>query len=229
MSNKISLYDKLYPLADEKFKAFTSALTPTVEKNNVIGVRIPLLRKFAKEFFKSEERDGFLSSLPHDFLEENHVHAFLIEQIKDYDECVERLNEFLPYVDNWATSDCCSPKVLSKHPEKHEKQIYLWLESPYVYEVRFAVKQLMACFLGENFKIEQAERLVKIKSDEYYVNMVIAWYFATALAKRYDEILPFFENKKLPVWTHNKAIQKALESFRVTEEKKEYLKTLKIK
>lgn len=225
----MTIYDKIYPLADEKFKAFTSALTPTVDKNDIIGVRTPLLRKFAKEFFKSGERDDFLSSLPHRYLEENHVHAFLIEQIKDYEECVARLNEFLPYVDNWATSDCCSPKVLSKYPEKLEKQIYVWLKSPCVYVVRFAVKQLMACFLGENFKIEQAERLTEIRSDEYYINMVIAWYFATTLAKRYDEILPFFENKKLSVWTHNKSIQKAVESFRVTEERKEYLKTLKIK
>lgn len=225
----MTLYEKLYPLADGKYRDFSASLTPTVKKENIIGVRTPLLRNFAKEFFKSEEKDDFLSSLPHDFLEENHVHAFLIEQIKDYDECVERLNAFLPYVDNWATSDCCSPKVLSKYPEKYEKQIYLWLDSPYVYEVRFAVKQLMACFLDKNFKVEQAERLCKIKSDEYYINMVVAWYFATALAKRYDEILPFFENKKLPVWTHNKAIQKAVESFRVTEDHKEYLKTLKIK
>ncbi len=225
----MTLYEKLYPLADEKYRDFNASLTPTVKKENIIGVRTPLLRSFAKEFFKSEEKEDFLSSLPHTFLEENHVHAFLIEQIKDYDECVEKLNAFLPYVDNWATSDCCSPKVLPKYPEKLEKQIYLWLDSPYVYEVRFGVKQLMAWFLDENFKAEQAERLCKIKSDEYYINMVVAWYFATALAKRYDEILPFFENKKLPVWTHNKAIQKATESFRVKTEHKEYLKTLKIK
>lgn len=224
----MDIYQDLLSLKDEKFKDFTASLTPSVDKEKVIGVKIPLLRKFAKNLDEKTKKE-FLASLPHVYLEENHVHAFLIEQIKDFSECIKAINEFLPYIDNWATCDCFSPKILSKNLEKLEKQIYVWLSSTLVYTKRFAIKLLMNYFLGDNFKNEYADKICEIKSEEYYLNMMIAWYFATALAKNYEQVLPYLQNKRLRKFTHNKTIQKARESFRITKEQKEYLLTLKIK
>ena len=224
----MDIYQDLLSLKDEKFKDFTATLTPSVDKEKVIGVKIPLLRKFAKNLDEKTKKE-FLASLPHVYLEENHVHAFLIEQIKDFGECIKAINEFLPYIDNWATCDCFSPKILSKNLEKLEKQIYVWLSSTLVYTKRFAIKLLMNYFLGDNFKNEYADKICEIKSEEYYLNMMIAWYFATALAKNYEQVLPYLQNKRLRKFTHNKTIQKARESFRITKEQKEYLLTLKIK
>lgn len=221
--------EKLLEMQDESYRDFHARLMPTVDKNLIIGVRVPQLRKFAKELYKSGGCEDFLKALPHKYYEENNVHAFLIEQQKDYGETVRLLDEFLPYVDNWATCDMMSPKIFKKHlPELYEK-IPEWLGSDKTYSVRFGIKMLMEFFLGENFTDECASLVCSVRSDEYYINMMIAWYFATALAKNYEDIVPYIEGNRLDVWTHNKAIQKAIESNRITDGQKEYLKSLKIK
>ena len=202
---------------------------PTVTPDTVIGVRTPQLRAYAKEVFKSEYAEIFLSSLPHTYYEENNLHGFLIEKIKDYDLCIKHLNKFLPFVDNWATCDQLTPKIFKKHTDKLLKQIEIWINSEHTYTVRFAIKMLMAFYLDENFKPAYPKLVASIKSDEYYINMMIAWYFATALAKQYNETIPYLENKTLDKWIHNKTIQKAVESYRITDEQKTYLRTLKIK
>lgn len=218
----------LFSMADEKYRDFQSKLMPTVPKEKIIGIRTPLLRKFAKDFSKNPEAEVFIGNLPHEYYEENNLHAFLLEYINDFDGCAEGVTKFLPFVDNWATCDSMSPKIFGENKEKLRGYIEKWLSAKDTYSVRFGIKMLMEHFLGEDFSAEYPERVAKIKSEEYYIRMMQAWYFATALAKQYDEILPFIENKKLEKWTHNKAIQKAIESYRITEEQKEYLKTLKM-
>lgn len=221
--------EKLFSMQDLKYKEFHSKLMPTIDSDLVIGVRTPGLRKFAKEFSKTESAGAFLKILPHKYYEENNLHAFMISSLKDFDETVEKLNIFLPYVDNWATCDMMRPAVFKKHRPSLLEEIKKWLKSDKPYTVRFAIEMLMVHFLDEDFKVEYPQNVAKIRSDEYYVRMMVAWYFATALAFRYEEILPFIENKTLDSWTHNKAIQKAVESYRITTEQKEYLKTLKMK
>lgn len=221
--------EKLFSMQDLKYKEFHSKLMPTVERDLVIGVRTPELRKFAKEFSKTESAGEFLQILPHKYYEENNLHAFMISPLEDFDETVEKLNIFLPYVDNWATCDMMRPAVFKKHRPELLAEIKKWLKSDKPYTVRFAIEMLMVHFLDEDFKVEYPQKVAKIRSDEYYVKMMVAWYFATALAYRYEEILPFIESKNLDSWTHNKAIQKAVESYRITSEQKEYLKTLKMK
>lgn len=216
-------------MADEKYRDFQSVLMPTVPKEKIIGIRTPLLRKFAKEFYKTSEAKDFLSALPHEFYEENNLHAFLLEQMTDFEECAEKVTAFLPFVDNWATCDGMSPKVFKKHKAELLRYIKIWLGKSDVYSVRFGIKMLMEHFLSEDFKTEYPETVAKIKTEEYYIRMMQAWYFATALAKQYEAVLPFIEKRTLPKWTHNKAIQKAVESYRITAEQKAYLKTLKIK
>ncbi len=216
-------------MADEKYRGFQSKLMPTVPKEKIIGVRTPALRKFAKDFFKKPEAEYFLSELPHEYYEENNLHAFLLEQIADYGECSAKVSEFLPFVDNWATCDSMSPKIFRKHKKELLQQIEKWLSSGDTYSVRFGIKMLMEHFLDEDFRTEYAETVAEIKSDEYYIRMMQSWYFATALAKQYEAVLPFIEQKKLEDWTHNKAIQKAIESYRILPKQKEYLRTLKIK
>ena len=223
------LREKLFALQDLKYREFNSKLMPTVDPETVIGVRTPDLRKLAKEFAKTPEAVEFMKCLPHEYYEENNVHGFIIETIKDYDEAIAQLEIFLPYIDNWATCDLISPKVFKKHlPELLEK-IKEWTKSGETYTVRFGIEMLMSHYLDAEFKAEYLEIPALVKSDEYYVNMMIAWYFATALAKQYDAALPYIENARLDKWTHNKAIQKAVESYRITAEQKAYLKTLKIK
>ena len=200
-----------------------------MEASKVIGVRTPELRKFAKEFNKSGERDSFMEKLPHYYYEENNLHGFLIESIKDFDEAVDALDKFLPYVDNWATCDMMSPKILAKRPDELILKVREWIASEKTYTVRYAVGTLMRYFLDERFDIEYLELAASVKSEEYYVNMMVAWYFATALAKQYEAVIPFIENNKLDKWIHNKTIQKAVESYRITPEQKAYLKTLKRK
>ena len=221
--------EKLFSMQDLKYKEFHSKLMPTVESDLVIGVRTPELRKFAKEFSKAESAEEFLQCLPHKYYEENNLHAFMISSIKDFSETVERLNVFLPYVDNWATCDMMRPVAFGKHRRELLSEIEKWIESDRPYAVRFAVEMLMVHFLKEDFDASYPQKVADIRSDEYYIRMMVAWYFATALAFRYEEILPFIENEVLDPWTHNKAIQKAIESFRITAEKKEYLKKLKYK
>jgi 3-methyladenine DNA glycosylase AlkD len=218
----------LFSMKDENYRDFQSKLMPTVPKEKIIGIRTPLLRKFAKDFFKTPEAKIFLENLPHEFYEENNLHAFLLEYITDFDECAKAVTKFLPFVDNWATCDSLSPKVFGKNKEKLLVYIEKWFSAGDIYSVRFGIKMLMEHFLGEDFSAEYPERVAKIKSEEYYIRMMQAWYFATALAKQYDEVLPFIETKKLEKRTHNKAIQKAIESYRITEEQKEYLRKLKV-
>lgn len=221
--------NELFKMQDTAYRDFNSKLIPTVDKESMIGVRTPELRKYAKQLAKREDIEEFLHSLPHKYFDENQLHAFIVSEIKDFKSCVDKVNEFLPYVDNWATCDQLSPKVFKKYHKELIKYIKEWLESDKVYTVRFGIGMLMEHFLDEDFDIMYPETVSNIRSDEYYVNMMIAWYFATALAKQYESILPFIEKRSLDIWTHNKAIQKAVESLRISDEKKEYLKNLKIK
>ncbi len=211
-------------MGEDKYRDFSSKLMPTVDKSKVIGIRIPILRKYAKSL---EDYDNFLTELPHKYFEENNLHAFLIERENDFDKCIEKLDAFLPYVDNWATCDSMKPKVWKKEPEKLLTHIKRWLKSKDVYTIRYAINLLMSFYLDDNFSESYLKIVANIKSDEYYINMMRAWYFATALAKQYDATLPYIENKKLDTWTHNKTIQKAIESYRISKEQKQYLRTLR--
>ena len=221
--------DELFKMQDIKYRDFNSKLIPTVDKRLFIGVRTPELRKYAKQLGKSIEVIEFLQALPHKYFDENQLHAFIISEIKDFKNCIAEINRFLPYMDNWATCDQLSPKLIKKYHNELFEYIKDWLKSDKVYTLRFGIGMLMEHFLDEDFDIIYPETVSKIRSDEYYVNMMIAWYFATALAKRYESILPFIENRSLDTWTHNKAIQKALESYRISTEQKTYLRELKIK
>ncbi len=224
-----SIKEQLFSMQDLTYKQFNSKLLPTVAPDTVIGVRTPELRKMAKVLYGSDDAVAFLQVLPHQYYEENNLHGMLIEKIKDYDTCITEINRFLPYVDNWGTCDLMSPKVLKKHLPELLEQIKIWMSSEHTYTVRFGIEMLMRYYLNEHFKPEYLEMVAKVRSGEYYINMMIAWYFATALAKQYEAALPYIEGQKLDVWTHNKAIQKAVESYRITDEQKQYLKTLKIK
>ncbi len=219
----------LLSMQDEKYRSIQVKLFPTVDPETVIGVRTPELRSYAKTLLKEEGISTFLSDFPHKYFDENQLHAFIISEIKDYDRCIEEVNRFLPYVDNWATCDQMSPKVFKKHRLQLLDQIRIWLKSDKTYMIRFAIGMLMEHYLDDDFDIRYPDMVAAIRSDEYYVNMMIAWYFATALAKQYEAILPFIEDRKLDIWTHNKAIQKAVESYRISPEQKDYLKGLKRK
>ena len=221
--------ERLFELQDEKYRDFQQGLIPSVEQKEFIGIRTPALRKLAKELYKAGDLDEFFQDLPHKYFDENQLHAFAISEIKDFDECMKALEEFLPFVDNWATSDQMSPKVFKKNKEELFSHIKKWLGSDHTYTVRFGIGMLMQHFLDEDFDLSYPEMVAEIRSDEYYINMMIAWYFATALAKQYERILPFIEEKRLSPWTHNKAIQKSVESYRITDEQKTYLRRLKIK
>ncbi|MBQ8121382.1 MAG: DNA alkylation repair protein [Ruminococcus sp.] len=223
------ILNRLFELSDSKYREMQIKITPSVDAQAFIGVRTPLLRRLAKELAKRGDISVFLSDLPHKYFDENQLHAFIISLDKDYDSCILKVEAFLPYVDNWATCDQMNPKVFAKHKSDLLKHIKQWLKSGKTYTVRFGIKMLMDHFLGNEFDISYPKAVANIKSEEYYVKMMQAWYFATALAKQYDLILPFIENKSLDVWTHNKAIQKSVESYRITDEQKQYLKTLKIK
>lgn len=216
-------------LQDLKYKDFHSKLMPTIDKEKIIGVRTPVLRKYAKEITGSEKEQAVLSVLPHTYYEESNLHALLIQKIKDFDECIRELDRFLPFVDNWATCDMMSPKGLKKNPEKLLLKIKEWLTSEHTYTVRFAVKCLMDFYLDENFTDEVLELAADVQHDDYYVKMVCAWFFVTALAKQYEKSLPYLTEKRLDTRVHNKTIQKAVESYRIDDDTKEYLKKLKIK
>lgn len=219
---------QLFALQDKKFREFNSKLIPNVPSDVVIGVRTPVLRSFAAEFAKTPESRVFLTLLPHKYQEENSVHSFLIEKIKDYNETITALDEFLPYVDNWAVCDCMKPAVFKKHKSELIQKIPEWLASRHTYTVRFGLGMLMSFFLDDDFSEDYLQMAAAVVSDEYYVNMMKAWYFATALAKQYESAVVYIQQKKLDVWTHNKTIQKAVESFRITDAQKQYLRTLKI-
>ncbi|SFN87570.1 3-methyladenine DNA glycosylase AlkD [Pseudobutyrivibrio sp. UC1225] len=221
--------EELLKLQDIEYRDFQSKLIPTVDVSYFIGVRTPDLRKLAKTLAKRPDIDDFLKQLPHDYFDENQLHAFILSEMKDYEKCVEMLQQFLPYVNNWATCDQMSPKIFKKHKAELLPIIDEWIASGDTYSIRFGIKMLMEHFLDEDFDLSYPEKVAAVHSEEYYVNMMIAWYFATALAKQYDATITFIENKKLDQWCHNKAIQKSIESYRITPEQKEYLRGLKIK
>ena len=227
--NDLTITGQLFALQDLEYKQFHSKLMPTINPDVIIGVRTPKLRELAKQLAKSTDVELFLQQLPHRYYEENNLHGFLIESIQDFDACIFALNKFLPYVDNWATCDMMAPKVLKKDLPKLYEWTKIWIASGKTYTIRFGVNMLMKYFLDEAFLPEYPELVASIASEEYYVKMVVAWYFATALAKQYDAVLPYLTEHRLDVWTHNKTIQKAVESYRISQEQKCYLKTLKRK
>ena len=226
---ELQVREQLFAMGDPVYQKFQSKLIPTMDPALIIGVRTPELRKFAKEFAKKPEAKEYLDILPHQYYEENNLHGFLIESIRDYENCMEALNRFLPCVDNWATCDGVSPKVLGKHLPELMEQIQLWIRSGETYTVRYGLGMLMRYYLDGEFKSEYLELAASVRSEEYYIRMMVAWYFATALAKQYDEAVHYLEERRLELWVHNKAIQKARESYRVAAEQKEYLNTLKVK
>ena len=220
---------ELSNLQDLKYRDLQITTIPSVVPERITGVRTPKLRALAKELSKREDISLFLEDLPHKLFEEDQLHAFILSGMKDAEECIRLVDKFLPYVDNWATCDQMSPKVFKKNKKLLLEYVNTWIKSDKTYVRRFAIGMLMEHFLDEDFKPSYLSKVAKIRSDEYYVNMMTAWYFATALAKQYDRTLPFIEEQKLDKWTHNKSIQKAVESYRITPEQKEYLKTLRRK
>ncbi len=213
---------------DQKYRDFTLPLIPNVEEKTFIGVRLPIIKKYAKELDQSS-KEKFMKSLPHQYHEENILHAYILSNIKDYDKFIYYVDAFLPYVSNWSTSDTICNKYLNKHLDKLINVIYEWLKSDQIYRVRYAIKCLMNYYLGDNFKEEHIQKVREVKLDDYYVKMMVAWYLATGLAKNYDSFIKAIEDNYFDDFIHNKAIQKAVESFRVNEEHKAYLKTLKRK
>ncbi|MCR4909194.1 MAG: DNA alkylation repair protein [Lachnospiraceae bacterium] len=222
------IQDELFKHQDIKYRDFQVKLIPNIEASSMIGVRTPELKKYAKELLKAEDVSDFLKSLPHRYFDENQLHAFIISELRDYNKCIREVTDFLPYVDNWATCDQLSPKVFKKHRKELTEHIKAWLKSEHTYTVRFGIGMLMEHFLGEDFEETYPGMVASVRSEEYYIRMMIAWYFATALSKQYDKIIPYIEDRRLDPWTHNKAIQKSAESRRITDERKQYLKSLKV-
>jgi len=224
---KDSIRKRLFELQDLKYREFHSALMPSVKKEKVIGVRVPELRAFAKELSREKGIKEFLSDVPHEYYEENNLHAFIIERIKDYDECIFEVKRFLPFVDNWATCDMLRPKGFAVHKKELLCEIESWIAASGEYTVRFGIEMLMVHYLDEDFEERFLELVSGIKREEYYVKMMVAWYFATALAKKYDETIKYIKERRLDEWTHQKTIQKALESRRIPEKCKKILKSLR--
>ncbi len=218
---------RLFELQDKKYAEFQAKLTPGIPRESFIGVRVPEVRKLAKQYIKDEEFNLFIKNLPHKYYDENILHGALISELKEYDTCIAAVDEFLPYVDNWAVCDTMSPKIFKKYKKELIVKIKEWISSDHVYTCRFGIGMLMAHFLDEDFKEEYLESVAAVHSQEYYVNMMIAWFFATALAKQWDKTVLYIENNRLDQWVHNKTIQKARESYRITKEQKNYLKSLK--
>lgn len=237
MSIVQEIRDALFAEQDLKFREFHKKLIPTIPEKTVIGVRTPALRKMAKEFAKHKDVEKFLCALPHKYYDENQIHCFILCGIKDFEKGVDAVNRFLPFIDNWATCDQLRPACFNKKNNRNAllECICGWLkgmygkqkcENPYV--VRFGIEMLMTFFLDDDFKPEYLDWIAKIRSEEYYVNMMIAWFFATAMAKQYEATVPYIEQKKLAPWVHNKTIQKSVESFRITDGQKKYLRSLKL-
>ena len=223
----MTVYERLIQYQDIKYKEFQSKLIPNIDSNNIIGVRTPDIKKITKELFGTDEMTLFLNSLPHQYMEENLIHIFLVSMIKNFDLCISELNKFLPYIDCWPVCDQSSPKVFKKNHQKIIPIIKKWIDSNHLYTSRYGIRILMNEFLDQDFNKEYLKWVSNVKSDEYYLNMMIAWYFATALAKQYDDTIVYFENKKLDPWVCKKAIQKAIESYRVSEEHKNHLRELR--
>lgn len=216
----------LFALQDTKYRDMQVRIIPNIDPNTIIGVRTPELRRLAKEM---EDGDIFKQALPHQYFEENQVHSFLLERGKDFSATVSDVDKFLPYIDNWATCDQLSPKVFKKHRRELLPHIYRWLQSDHPYSIRYGMEMLMVHYLDEDFDAAYPELVANIRHEDYYVKMMVAWYFATALAKQYDAALPYITEYRLEKWTHNKAIQKAVESYRISPEQKEFLKQYRIK
>lgn len=227
MEQQTELQKQLFAMQDLKYKEFHSKLLPGIEQESVIGIRTPMLRKFAKEYRKSEAAKAFLQELPHRYYEENNLHMMMITEEKDYQMRLKQVKEFLPYINNWATCDLPLPKCFAKHKQELLSEIKQWLTSNETYIVRYGIGVLMRLYLDEDFKLEYLEWVSAVRSEEYYVNMMIAWYFATALAKQWDDAIIYLEKKKLSEWVHRKTIQKAIESYRITSEQKQYLRSLR--
>ncbi len=221
----MNITKELFRLQDLEYRAFHAKLMPTIEPDKIIGVRVPILRKFAKNI--QNNAGEFLENLPHTYYEENNLHAFLVSEIKDYTHCVELLHRFLPYVDNWATCDGIRPKCFKHHCEELLTEIETWLKSDHTYTVRFAIEMLMVHYLEEDFQEQYLRMVSLVTSEAYYVKMMVAWYFATALAKQWGSAIIYLENHCLPKWIHNKTIQKAIESYRITTKQKQFLRKLK--
>lgn len=226
--NDSDILQSILALQDKEYKQFMANLTPNIEPDTIIGVRTPPLRALAKEIIREGKAEGFLSELPHRYFEENQLHAFIVSEEKGYSRALELIDAFLPYIDNWATCDQTSPKAFRSHRRELIAEAKRWTASEHTYTIRFGIGTLMRHYLDEDFSPEYPELVAAIKSDEYYVNMMIAWYFATALAKQYDAVIQYLERRSLDTWTHNKAIQKSIESYRVSDGHKEYLRSLKI-
>ena len=226
---RTELQEQLFALQDLRYREFHSKLIPGIPKEEIIGIRTPVLRKFARKFAKNyrEQADAFLKELPHTYYEENNLHMMLLTQIKDYEECLSKVKEFLPYINNWATCDYPTPKCFEKHKEELLPAVKTWIETKETYTIRYGIGILMRLYLDEDYRPEYVQGVAAVQSEEYYVNMMIAWYFATALAKQWDTVIPYLEERKLGRWVHQKTIQKAVESFRFTPEQKEYLKKLR--
>ncbi len=223
----MTVYEELLKVKDDKYKEFQAKLVPNIDPGTILGVKTPEMRQIAKDIFNSKEKDAFLKDLPHKYYEENLVHFFIISMIKDFDECIREVETFLPYVDCWPVSDQATPRSFKKNHEKLLPYIKKWIKSKHLYTSRFGIRMLMNEFLGDEFKDEYAKLVASVKSDEYYLKMMVAWYFATALAKNYDETIKYIEERKLDDWVLKKTIQKAVESYRVTDEHKEYLKSFR--
>ena len=221
--------DELFSSQDLKYRDFQAKLMPNVSIDRIIGVRNPIVRKMAKAYIKDAEIFDFLNTLPHTYYEEYNLHGLLIAELKDYAKTIEYMDALLPYIDNWATCDIISPKSFKKNRELLKHDIERWIHSDKTYTIRFGIEMLMSHFLDEDFDEKLLDKVAVLRSSEYYVNMMIAWFFATALSKQWDSTLPYITEKRLDTWTHNKTIQKAVESYRITAEQKEYLKSLKIK
>ena len=223
------LQQKLFELQDTKYRDFHSRLMPTIDKERIIGIRTPVLRKFATDFARTDMAASFLEELPHYYYEENNLHMMILSSIKDYNECLAGIQKFLPYIDNWATCDLPEPKCFTKHKEELLPVIREWIASDRTYTVRYGIGMLMRLYLDDDFKEEYLELAAGVRSEEYYVNMMIAWYMATALAKQWKSTILYITDRRLDVWVHNRTIQKAVESFRITGEQKDFLRTLRIK
>ena len=221
------LQRSLFELQDLKYRDFQSKLLPKTEKEQIIGVRTPILRKFAKEFAQTKEAQKFLQELPHQYYEENNLHLMLVTQIRDYKKCLKEVTQFLPYIDNWATCDLPLPKCFEKHKAELIVDVKNWIASNDTYTIRYGIGVLLRLYLAEDFKDEYPKLVSAVISDEYYVNMMIAWYFATALAKQWEAVIGYLKDRKLTEWVHRKTIQKAIESNRITEEQKAELRGLR--
>ena len=218
---------QLFEMQDLKYRDFHSKLLPGIDKETIIGIRTPMLRKFTKEFAKMPEAEVFLRDLPHRYYEENNMHMMMVSWIKDYEKCLEEVKRFLPYVNNWATCDLPAPKSFAKHKEELLPEVRNWIASGETYTVRYGIGMLMNFYLNDDFQPEYLKLAAEVRSEEYYVNMMIAWYFATALAKQWEATIPYIEERCLSEWVHRKTIQKAVESYRITPEQKAYLRNLR--